>query len=696
MSWLKRALILGVWVLIAVVIFPLTAVQAGGVVTNCTEAGLRAALVGGGTVTFNCGTATIAITSQLEISQNTTIDGGGTITFDGGNRTRIINHTSNDLTVRNLTLTNARATGASAAANGAAIRSAPYPNGSTLAVNNVTFTNNFSDLTSFSGNAYDYGGGAIFSIGGVVQVTGSTFMNNRADGGGAAIHVLQSSASVQNSTFANNSATGYTSSSQGGAILIDGLGGASGYFTIATSTFTNNTAYNSGGAIYVNLYEDSTTFSVNHSSFINNGVVGGGRAQGGAISGGSTTPGNATIIITDSLFSGNTAGVINGLHGSGGALNFAQKARVTIRNSTFFGNRAQGWLDRTGQKGGSYGGALYLISYNQPYYLTNNTFANNYAEWTGGAIAADGNGVAINNLFYNNTADNGGNGWGIMQHCAGQMGGDGNFNLQYPPKNPNPNYGNETVCVANILGGTTNVDPLLDSLGDNSSFTQVMALLPGSPAINAGNSGQCAHTAIGICDIGAFEFNGSTVPYPPTPTSPDYNETVVGSGASLNWSRPSYAAQYHVQVDNNTGFPSPSVDVMTADQSYTIGPLPPGDYNWRVQALNAGGQNSIWIERNFTLASPVNATIGLHNFNTLPILLTWSQIPWATGYIVQVSTSNTFAPLAVPEISANASTLAATIATLPNGVYYWRVGAKQGGDTAKTWSAAETFTVGVP
>ena len=38
-------------------------VQAGGVVTNCTEAALRAAMTGGGTVTFACdGTITLAST----------------------------------------------------------------------------------------------------------------------------------------------------------------------------------------------------------------------------------------------------------------------------------------------------------------------------------------------------------------------------------------------------------------------------------------------------------------------------------------------------------------------------------------------------------------------------------------------------------------------------------------------------------
>src|SRR5438067_9855799 len=55
--------------------------QAGGVVSVCDEAHLRAALVGGGSVSFNCGpTSQITLTSQIVVTANTSIDGanGGT------------------------------------------------------------------------------------------------------------------------------------------------------------------------------------------------------------------------------------------------------------------------------------------------------------------------------------------------------------------------------------------------------------------------------------------------------------------------------------------------------------------------------------------------------------------------------------------------------------------------------------------
>ena len=57
-------------------------------------------------------------------------------------------------------------------------------------------------------------------------------------------------------------------------------------------------------------------------------------------------------------------------------------------------------------------------------------------------------------------------------------------------------------------------DPLLGPLVDNGGPTETMALLPGSPAINAGDNATCEVTdqrgvsrpQAGRCDIGAYEY----------------------------------------------------------------------------------------------------------------------------------------------------------------------------------------------
>jgi hypothetical protein len=69
------------------------------------------------------------------------------------------------------------------------------------------------------------------------------------------------------------------------------------------------------------------------------------------------------------------------------------------------------------------------------------------------------------------------------------------------------------------------VDPLLGPLADNGGGTQTHALLPGSPAIDAGNNATClaidqrgiARPQGAACDIGAVEAQASQggVPFAP-------------------------------------------------------------------------------------------------------------------------------------------------------------------------------------
>jgi hypothetical protein len=69
-------------------------------------------------------------------------------------------------------------------------------------------------------------------------------------------------------------------------------------------------------------------------------------------------------------------------------------------------------------------------------------------------------------------------------------------------------------------GDLTETDPQLDPAGitNNGGPTRTLALLSGSPAIDAGDDllapplDQRGYTRAGVSDIGAFEFNGTTPP----------------------------------------------------------------------------------------------------------------------------------------------------------------------------------------
>lgn len=713
-------------------------VSAAGVVgsgtpASCTHSALQTALGTGGTVTFNCGPdpVTIDIPTTLTITGlDALIDGGGLVTLRGLN-TRILRQlssgtNSSTLTLQHITLTNGRATGANDAANGGAIQSLNQSAGQdypvTLNIINVTFLNNDVSLTSFNtGNAYDFGGGAIYSSGGFVHVEDSTFTNNDAqNAAGGAIHILRSALTISNSTFTTNSAIGSVpANSQGGAIYIDGLWPDGGLtLTISGSTFTGNTTYNSGGAIYFNLYENAGGLTVQNSTFSNNAVVGGSAALGGAISGGGTTiganTGNPPVIITGSTFNGNSVRrSSSSLDGSGGALAFAQQAAVTIANSTFSGNSA------LGSSFNANGGAIYIINNSTRFEIIHSTIANNTAGWVGGGITSSSNGRIRNSIIANNSANNGGNGWNIQQQCSAEL--QHSNSLQWPPRNPSGNFFNEVTCFSgksatNQTADPVFRDPLLLPLLNYGGPTQTIALAEGSPAIDAADAAVCAAAPIssadqrgqlrpldgdGIngaqCDIGAFETVPNQAPLAAALLTPANGQSLTGTTSpTLSWGPAGFASSYRLQVSSASDFSTLLVDVPTSSLTYTVPALFQGDqpYYWRVQSINTN-DTTFSAERSFYLASAATGAPTLNAANTVPILLTWNHVAGATGYWVQMSRSTAFAPadLILNQNTFSPDTLSFSIAP-ETGTYWWRVAARRpDGITWDAWSEVQPLTL---
>ena len=257
-------------------------------------------------------------------------------------------------------------------------------------------------------------------------------------------------------------------------------------------------------------------------------TLAGGEARndtGGAINN------NENLLVTDSTISGNSA------FGGGGIANYGT---LTIDRSTLSGNMAQ------------YGGGVYNIgtatvtnstlSANETdatgagfnnlgtATISNTTISGNSATFGGGIENGTSNGLltVINSTITGNisrgTAFNEPRGGGIDITVAGETtiltntivanstGGDlgagsaeesvayGSFNLIGDGEN------------ASYLTDTITGDPLLGSLADNGGPTLTHALLPGSPAIDAGDNSVAetvdqrglARNVNGV-DIGAFE-----------------------------------------------------------------------------------------------------------------------------------------------------------------------------------------------
>ena len=194
--------------------------------------------------------------------------------------------------------------------------------------------------------------------------------------------------------------------------------------------------------------------------------------------------------------------------GLGGAI-YQQSGLLQIRNSTFTSNFARAGNNGTGaaptDTRRALGGAIRIDAANPGSVLQNNTFIGNGLDMTGagtkdgGAVSIAGGTVTVNNNLVANSV--------TSPNDLGVSGGavTGNNNLVRTPGG------------LGGLAGTVGGDPLVSALGDFGGTTQTFALLPGSPAINAGfTSGTPAqdqrHIVRGAAkDIGAFESQGFTL-----------------------------------------------------------------------------------------------------------------------------------------------------------------------------------------
>ena len=207
----------------------------------------------------------------------------------------------------------------------------------------------------------------------------------------------------------------------------------------------------------------------------------GGNAVGGAI-----FAVTAAFEITDCVFAENVT-----THG-GGAICFTSDSTGTIRGTTFSDNES-----------GQSGGALLL---QDPFVrLQNCTFTGNHAATEGGgAIYAFGF-VAVSEVSVTNCtiADNSSiAGGGIYLRNIGRpvtlslantiLSGNIGGSLEQRPDTTLLSLGHNLSSdgasgLLTATGDLVNTDPLLGPLQDNGGPTPTMALLPGSPAIDAGD-----------------------------------------------------------------------------------------------------------------------------------------------------------------------------------------------------------------
>jgi hypothetical protein len=303
----------------------------------------------------------------------------------------------------------------------------------------------------------------------------------------------------------------------GGAIFIDGSGGGA-MLTVLNSTITGNTAGNmDNGGSGAGIYSSADVLTIIDSTISNNtawigldlsGGEGGGiinvngtlnisnttiSGNGAGVSGGGIN-GYGTITITNSTISGNVAGITQPyLSLGGGIYNFGT---LTVTNCTISGNSAHG---STG-KGGGWGGGIYGGAQ-----IRNSTLSGNEADVHGGSIY--GGAFDIGNSILN-----GGSPENIYDATVTSQG----YNV----------CSDDGGGFLNGPGDQINTDPMIGPLQGNGGPTFTHALLPSSPAINAGNpnftpppfndqrGAPFVRVFRGRIDIGSFE---AQIPPRPSP-----------------------------------------------------------------------------------------------------------------------------------------------------------------------------------
>jgi len=294
-----------------------------------------------------------------------------------------------------------------------------------------------------------------------------------------------------NVTFNKLTLSGGSTSGSGGAIYVLG---SSVTLKLANSTISGNTAAN-GGAIRVHhslVYLNNSTVSNNFATSRGGGVSvspGTLNLSNSTVSGNSAvSSGGAIAVATGRAFIAKSTLSANGAY-TGGAIESRGRSDVTLISSTISGNSAH------------IGGAI--IAHNTSgVLLAGSTVSSNSATYIGGIYARDSSYIDLFNSIVANSGS---------ADCA----------ISAAPAKTRANVHNiieDGSCATSALM----TDPKLGPLADNGGPTKTHALLPNSPAIDAGESLACnqpstkldqrgEHRPAGVaCDLGAFEFGAAT------------------------------------------------------------------------------------------------------------------------------------------------------------------------------------------
>jgi predicted outer membrane repeat protein len=434
------------------------------------------------------------------------------------------------------------------------------------------------------------------AIGGAVENAGteadsqSTFQSNTASSGAGGATDNHGSASEMGVTMIANSAE--SASGNGGAIsnaavlaVVDALmelnsaaaiGGAIsnlGQLTMKQSTLERNSAGADGGAV-----ASQGSASISESTISDNSAAG---------SGGGVEASTGELDMGDSTVANNSAGPA----GSGGGGDVGNAA-ATVTNSTIVGNSA-----------GASGGGIHA----------------------GTGTVRMGNTLVARNQSASAADVQGDSGESVVSNGHNLIGDGSGSSLV------NGVNGDQVGTTASPI------DPLLAPLANYGGLTQTFALLPGSPAVDAGDNAQAVDAAnqplttdqrglprvvTGTVDIGAFESSGFVLQVvsgdnQTVPVNAAFNPLVVSvsgfngepvNGGQVTFTGPASGAGVTPAVSVVTIASAQASDTMSADAL-------PGSYSVIASARGASSVafhlNNTLVATHFVVTAPASVVAGV-------------------------------------------------------------------------------------
>ena len=355
------------------------------------------------------------------------------------------------------------------------------------------------DGVTVSGSTGAYGGALYAGNDGELEIIDSTFENNTATTNGGAVYIYNDNdATISGSTFTNNE-----SLASGGAIF----GEIHYNVTIVDCTITGNSAADDGGGLAFYAKKPDNVLSITDTTIDANdaGDLGGGLkidAQDPLI-----------VSITNSTVSNNTAQTDAGIGFDDPGIT------ATINNSTISANAA------LYGSGGVYIGSGSSLTVNQST-ISANSSAGSYTGTDGGGIQL-GDNTSVVTLSGS-----------IVSGNSSGVAGAADFGLYSSLASDTASITATNSLIGEVdsritVNGTNNVsstNPMLGALANNGGPTKTMALLTGSPAIDAGPNPVATFTGNefdqrgagyarivgGLVEIGAFELQPSSEPIAPS------------------------------------------------------------------------------------------------------------------------------------------------------------------------------------